>query len=61
MGPAGANGLEEEDGADGFEAGVLDPVAAPALWATEELPQPFTQIKGIKAASPRATPRIRRA
>jgi hypothetical protein len=47
-------GLEEEVGADEF-------AAAPALCVTEERPQPFTQIKGIKAASPKAAPRIRRA
>jgi len=61
IGPAGAMGLEEEDGADEFEAGALEPGAAPALCATEGFPQPFTQIKGINAAEAKAAPRIRRA
>jgi hypothetical protein len=60
MGPAGAKGLEEEDGAEALGAGALAE-AAPALCATEELPQPFMQTRGIKAAKPRSAPRIRRA
>jgi hypothetical protein len=54
MGPAGAMGLEEDDGADGF-------AAAPALSATEGLPQLFTDNKSVKAASAKAASRIRRA
>jgi hypothetical protein len=59
MGPAGAMGLEE-DGADAlFGAGAVD--AAPALWATEGLPQPIVHIEGIRAANPKTAPRIRLA
>ncbi len=54
MDPAGGMELEKEDGADGF-------AVAPALCATEGLPQLFTDNESINAASAKAASRIRRA